>query len=99
MASGPPTSIPPTSTASPRLLIDGYGPGRLRIGGAVHERPVLVLPDGVRDWPIARFADLSRASLAAVLAASPPVEFLVIGCGARAMLVPPALRQALGDAG
>jgi uncharacterized protein len=94
MASGPPTSNPP-----PRLLIDGYGPGRLRIGGVVHERPVLVLPDGVREWPVASFADLSRASLAAVLAASPPIEFLVIGCGARVMLVPPALRQELRDAG
>ena len=94
MASGPPATNP-----APRLLIDGYGPGRLRIGGVVHERPVLVLPDGVRDWPVARFADLSRASLAAVLAVGPAVEFLVIGCGAHAMLVPPALRQELRDAG
>src|SRR5689334_19441435 len=94
MASGPPATNPP-----PRLMIDGYGPGRLRIGGVVHERPVLVLPDGVHDWPVASFADLSRASLAAMLAANPPVEFLVIGCGTHAMLVAPALRQELRDAG
>ena len=34
-----------------------------------------------------------------MLAVAPAVEFLVIGCGARAMLVPPALRQELRDAG
>ncbi len=78
-----------------RLLVDGYGPGRLRIGGVVYERPVLVLPDAVRDWPVAGFADLSRDSVAAVLAVDPPVEILLIGCGAHAGLVPPALRQEL----
>jgi uncharacterized protein len=92
-------SNPPAGSPSGRALIDGYGPGRLRIGGVLHERPVLVLPDGVHDWPVARFADLSRANLAAVLAVSPPVEILLIGCGAHAALVPPALRQELRDAG
>jgi uncharacterized protein len=89
----------PAGNSPGRALIDGYGPGRLRIGGVVHERPVLVLPDGVRDWPVAAFADVSRDSLAPVLAASPPVEILLIGCGAHALLVPPALRQELRDLG
>jgi uncharacterized protein len=96
VANDPP---PASGGSSARALIDGYGPGRLRVGGALFERPILVLPDGVHDWPVAGFSELSRASLAAVLAIVPPVEILVIGCGARVMLVPPALRQELRDAG
>jgi uncharacterized protein len=94
LAGKPPSTSPPA-----RILIDGYGPGRLRVGGALYERPILVLPEGVRDWPVASFASLSRASLAAVLAATPPVEILIVGCGARVILVPPALRQELREAG
>jgi uncharacterized protein len=78
-------------------MIDAYGPGRFRIGGVIYERPVLVLPDEVRDWAVAAIADLSRASLTPVLAAAPAIEILLIGCGARAAFVPPALRQELRD--
>jgi len=78
-----------------RLLIDGYGPGRLRIGGVPYGRPVLVLPGGVHDWPVAGAAELARGNLAAVLALSPPIEILLVGCGAHALLLPPALRQDL----
>jgi uncharacterized protein len=92
-------SSPPSSGSPARTLIDGYGPGRLRVGGVVYERPILVLPDGVHAWPVASFADLSRDSLAPVLAVAPPVEILLIGCGAHIRLVPPTLRQELRDAG
>jgi len=82
-----------------RLLIEAYGPGRLRIGGVVHQRPVIVLPGAVIEWPIDSIAALSRESLAAVIGAAPKVEILIVGCGARLVPVLPTLRQDLRAAG
>lgn len=30
--------------------IEGYGPGFFRLGGAVHEAPLAVLPTGIAAW-------------------------------------------------
>lgn len=84
--------------ASPRV-IDAYGNGGFKIGGEAFSGSVLVLPDGsVTSWPVDLTA-LSAQDFTAVMASSPPPEILLLGCGARAMFVPPALRQSLRAAG
>ena len=51
------------------------------------------------DAAIARIEDLSLDSLAPLREAAVPTELLVLGCGARAVFVPPDLRATLKAAG
>jgi uncharacterized protein len=77
-----------------RPVIQGYGEGGFRIAGLRHAGSVLILPEATIAWPVAGLADLTVASLAPVLAATPRVELLVLGCGA-SLERPPASLQAV----
>ena len=72
--------------------VDGYGPGFFRIGGIVHEGPVVVLPLGVQAWQ--GYQDLSP-----LIAAAPDIDVLFIGTGATIAPIPPAARKGLEAAG
>jgi uncharacterized protein len=87
-----------TARAATRF-IDAYGGGGFRIAGESYRGSVLVLPDRTLAWPVVAIADMTRASLAALFEFTPPVEILLVGCGARMALIPPALRQELRAAG
>lgn len=87
------------SAPAGRQIIEAYGPGRIRISGTIHQRPVIILPDAVVDWPLAGIADLTLDSLAAVAAVRPPIEILIIGCGLRMAFIRSDLRQALRASG
>lgn len=88
-----------TPTAAGPRVIDAYGNGGFRIGGDAFTGSVLVLPDGtVQSWA-ADVRALSAENFAAVMAASPMPEILLLGCGPRAAFVPPAVRQHLREAG
>lgn len=80
-------------------LIRSYGPGRFLVSDREWRSPILVTPRATTAWSVARAEDLSLASLAAVLADPAPAEILVLGCGGRAIFVPPGLRAALKAAG
>lgn len=80
-------------------VIDAYGDGGFRVGGEAFTGSILVLPDGaVTGWP-ADASALSVDDFAAVMAAAPPPEILLLGCGPRALFVPPSVRQRLREAG
>jgi uncharacterized protein len=80
-------------------VIRTYGPGRFLISDREWREPVLVMPTVTRPWTVTRAEDLSLASLAALKDAPVPTELLVLGCGTRAIFVPPALRAELKAAG
>jgi uncharacterized protein len=80
-------------------VIRTYGPGRFLISDREWREPVLVTPTVTTPWTVTRAEDLSLASLAALKDAPTPTELLVLGCGARAIFVPPALRAGLKAAG
>jgi uncharacterized protein len=82
-----------------RQVIESYGEGRFRISGKAHDGSVIVFPDRTIAWPVTAMADLSMDALPDVLVATPPVEILLIGCGARLALLPPPLRAALRERG
>lgn len=82
-----------------RQVIDGYGPGQFCVAGAWRAGAVLVLPDKTIDWSPPSFADLSVADLQPILTADPPVEILLLGCGAKAQFPGKQLRQELRAAG
>jgi uncharacterized protein len=56
---------------------------------------VLVLPQRTLAWPVTAAAEIAPDNLAAVIEVTPPVEVLVVGCGARATFIPPSRRSAL----
>ena len=80
-------------------VIRSYGPGRFLISDREWRSPVLVTPTGTTAWNVTRAEDLSLEGLATLKAAPTPTEFLVLGCGARAIFVPPDLRAVLRAAG
>lgn len=80
-------------------LIRSYGPGRFLISEREWRQAVLVTPTVTTAWNVARAEELTLESLAALKSAPVPTELLVLGCGARAIFVPPDLRAALKAAG
>ena len=68
--------------------VDGYGPGFFRVGGAVLEGPVLLLPAGPQLW-----AGLEDA--APILAAADTLDVLLLGMGAEIAQPPDAFVEAL----
>lgn len=82
-----------------RQLIQTYGGGGFRISGVRHSGSVLIFPDQTLAWPVAEIGLLTAESLAAVAAATPQIEVLLIGCGAKAALIPSAIRAFMKDRG
>jgi len=78
-----------------RQVIEAYGEGGFRVSGKVHRGSVLVFADRTLAWGISDMAELSLESLEPVGRSEPPVEVLLLGCGATAVPVAKALRAAL----
>ncbi len=96
---GPGDKTLPTPDPSQVQLIRSYGPGHFLIGERDWRSPVLVTPTVTTAWSVTRAEDLSLESLAALREAPVPTEFLVLGCGPRAVFLPPDLRAAIRAAG
>ncbi len=84
----------PIIPAGPQL-IQGYDAGAFRIGGTRHSGSVLVLPERTLVWPVSALEQVTVESLEFIRTAEPAVEILVLGCGARFVLIPAELRAAL----
>ncbi len=96
---GPADKSLPTPDPKQVQYIRSYGPGRFMISDREWQSPVLVTPAVTHPWAVSRAEDLSLESLAPLREAAVPTEILVLGCGARAVFVPPDLRAALKAAG
>lgn len=77
-----------------RQVIESYGDGGFTVTGEAYRGSILVLPDRTGAWPLTSIAELDLASLEPILAAEPPVEVLLIGCGAAMTFIDPDLREA-----
>lgn len=84
-----------------RQVVESYGGGRFRVSGVVHEGSVLVFPNRTLPWAVAAVDRLDPASLAVIEAEgqSGRLELLLLGCGARMVMVPADIRGRLRDAG
>jgi uncharacterized protein len=85
----------PTPDPRERQLIQTYGPGRFRISDVDHTGAVLVLPQRTAPWAVATADEIAADNLGPVIEATPAVEVLVVGCGARASFIPPSRRSEL----
>jgi uncharacterized protein len=89
----------PTPDPASVQIVRTYGPGRFLIGEREWREPVLVTPTATVPLGVARAEDLTPETLAFLKTLSVPTELLVLGCGARAVFVPPAQRALLKVAG
>jgi uncharacterized protein len=64
-----------------QVLIDAHGAGGFRFGGMSHRGSVLCLPQGIWAWPVVSAGDVSNETLSRVFAASPDLDFFIIGSG------------------
>jgi uncharacterized protein len=87
------------NVAKGRQVIEAYGDGTFRVSGTVHRGSVVVFVDRTLAWQVSDMTEVSAESLAAVGQAEPTVEVLLLGCGAKAAMVPKALRAALRETG
>jgi uncharacterized protein len=76
-----------------RQVIESYGAGSFRVSGVMHEGAVLVLPLATHTWAAHSMAEISLTNLAPIIEAG--IEILLLGCGAKMVLLDSALRQAL----
>lgn len=72
--------------------VDGYGPGFFRVGGEIHQGPLLLLPAGIEPW--GGFADLDS-----ILEQSDAIDVLLMGMGAEIRPLTPEVRARLEGAG
>ncbi|MCJ2023725.1 Mth938-like domain-containing protein [Methylobacterium sp. J-067] len=82
-----------------RHIIDTYGNGGFRFAGMSHRGSILLLPSGVRAWPVEAPREIDRTSLRPVQAEAGDVELLLVGTGLDIAAIDPALRGWLKDAG
>jgi uncharacterized protein len=97
--SGPDDKTLPAPDPSQVQVIRSYGPGHFTIGEREWSEPVLVTPAATSAWDVTRMEELTAANVAATREGPAPAEILVLGCGARAMFLPPALRAELKAVG
>ncbi len=84
---------------SDRQVIDGYGEGQFCVSGQWRAGALIVLPDRTLPWTATEAGSLTAADFAAVVAAEPKVELLLLGTGPAMKLVSKALRQELRERG
>jgi uncharacterized protein len=96
---GPIDKTLPTPDPAQVQVIRTYGPGHFLISERDWREPVLVTPTATTPWAVARAEELSADNVAAVRSGPAPSELLVVGCGARAAFIPPAIRAELKAAG
>jgi len=81
-----------------RQVIEGYSASGFRVSGALYAGSVLVFVDRTELWPVSSLGAATLDRFAPVVARG-DVEILLLGCGRRPGIVPPALRQGLRASG
>jgi uncharacterized protein len=79
--------------AADRRVIQSYSPGHFKISGQVYTGPVIIFPDRVIPWPLAGINALTPDDFS--LFEEGAVDVILLGCGVRAFLAPPAVKAAL----
>jgi uncharacterized protein len=89
----------PAPDPAQRQVIQSYGPGRFKVSEVEWSGPVLVSAEASFAWAVQGAAELAPDNLGPLLAVRPSLEILIVGCGARAVVIAPEIRAALRGAG
>ena len=76
-------------------LVNSYGDGGFRVSGVRFDGNIIILPNETTAWDIGSIKDLTIESLEPIINATPPVEILLIGCGASMAFIEEDIRKAL----
>ncbi|CAH1660507.1 conserved hypothetical protein [Hyphomicrobiales bacterium] len=82
-----------------RFKLDAYGNGGFRFAEMSHRGSILTLPSGIKAWEVTDPDELTIGHFAPVIAEAADIELLLIGTGPDMVPLPPAIRQALSEAG
>lgn len=88
-----------TKAGSGVPLVAGYGAGGFRLGEQRVEGSVLIVNGETAAWPVSARDEIASECFAAVIAADPAVEILIVGTGPSLRLLPADVRKTLEDAG
>jgi len=86
------TDVTPLIPAG-RQVVDSYGRNGFHVSGVAYEGAILVTAEATVAWPVGSLTEVTLDSLSALFDRG--IEILLLGCGARMVPVPPALRTAL----
>jgi len=81
-----------------KQVLERYGTEGFRVSSVIYPGAILLFPDETLTWAPRSMAEVTEDSLAPVVARG-GVEILLLGCGRRMAMVPPALRARLKAAG
>jgi uncharacterized protein len=75
-----------------RFPIDAYGNGGFRFADMSHRGSILVLPSGIRAWPVMSVAEADEDSLRPVFDEAADIDLLLFGTGLEIAALPERLR-------
>ena len=79
--------------AADRQLIQSYGDGGFRISGVRHSGSIIVFPWETMPWSVVDGDSFKAENFTNIRDAQGEVTVLLLGCGIRASLIGPELRQ------
>jgi uncharacterized protein len=84
-----------SATPAGRQLIQAYREGAFTVAGVRHQGSLLVMPERTLAWPVDALSAITLENVAPITLADPAIELLLLGCGEKFALAPPALRDGL----
>ncbi|WP_243368118.1 Mth938-like domain-containing protein [Microvirga solisilvae] len=82
-----------------RFPIDAYGNGGFRFADMSHRGSILVLPSGIKAWPIGSIKELTDEAVEPIFAEADEIELLLVGTGIDVAAIPGKLRERFREAG
>ena len=80
-----------------RHAIEGYGSCGFRFAEMSHQGSILILPSGIRAWPVVDIAALTAADLAPVLEEAAELDYVLLGCGSSMAILSAAIRNLFAE--
>ncbi len=81
-----------------RFPIDAYGNGGFRFADMSHRGSILILPSGIRAWPIVSISELKDDMLDPVFTEADQLELLLLGTGLDIAAIPERVRARFREA-
>ena len=83
-----------------RQIIQSYGVSGFKVNGTLYPGPLLVFPEGTRNWNApALFSNLEVGSFDDLAASSGELDVVLLGTGGRGEFVSPKLKAGLKEKG
>jgi|TARA_R110002072_G_scaffold36053_21_gene106198 uncharacterized protein len=82
-----------------KQLIESYGGGGFQVAGKRYQGSQILVLGEVLDWPVADLDEATAQNLRPLLNKAGDLELVLLGCGEKNRMLPPALSALFRDAG